>query len=92
MAKIIPSFQTQVDTRDGGQVQVHLTKAVMLGNASDYVALGRTEDARILLGRGQTLPTFYLSGSTINFENATAGVEYLIASRHRGSVNRNPGS
>lgn len=97
MAKMIPTFQTVVDLRDGTQVSV--SKIVALGNSSDFVNLGRCEDARVLTATGQSVPTFYLTGSSggtqkniLNLESATAGTEYLITARHRGSVNRNPGA
>ena len=93
MAKLYPSKQTFVDTKDG--IIVGISHVKILTATSDNLELPRTSDAAILNAARETSdPTFYLSQNKTDFniDGATVGTEYIVVSRHDGSVNYNRGT
>ena len=88
MAKLWPSRQHFHDLRDGTTIGVHNVR--ILSATSDYLVLPNTVDAVFLhTSRTTSDPTFYLDSdkNTLNIDGATVDTEYVIVSRHEGSIN-----
>jgi hypothetical protein len=92
MARLFPSKQTVVDQPDSRQVVITTVTALTTG--SDHVDLPNAVDAALLqAARTTSDPTFYLTtnGRSFAIDGATIGSEYVIVSRHEGSLNFNRG-
>lgn len=89
MAKIFPSLQSFIDTRDGNQYFV--TKIKVLSATSDHVELPPMTDLAFLhTSLTASDPTFYVTGNNstqLNIDSATAGTEYVVVTRHQNFVN-----
>jgi len=93
MAKLFPSKQTVVDQPNDRQVIITTVKTI--STTSDHVDLPNAVDAALLQSARTTAdPTFYLTtqGNQVAIDGATAGTEYVIVSRHEGSLNFSRGS
>lgn len=93
MAKLFPAKQTFVDTKDG--IIIGIAHVKILSSTTDELHLPRASDAAILQADRTTAdPTFYLSANKtrFNIDGATVGTEYIVVSRHDGSVNYNRGT
>ena len=93
MAELFPSKQVFTELNDGVQV---LSSTVTIINAtSDHLQLPNADDAQLLQAAQDTSdPTFYLTSEGLNFaiDGATVGTEYIVVSRHSGSVNYDRGT
>ncbi len=93
MAELFPSKQVFTSMNDGVQV---LSSTVKIINAtSDHLQLPNADDAGLLqAARDTSDPTFYLTAEGLNFaiDGATVGTEYIVVSRHSGSVNFDKGT
>jgi len=88
MAKLFPSKQTVVDHVNGTKVIISTVK--VLTTTSDHLELPNAADAAFLHTTTATSdPTFYLTGggASIAIDSGTVGTEYLIVSRHEGTLN-----
>jgi hypothetical protein len=88
MARLFPSKQTVVDQPNSRQVII--TTVTGLTTTSDHVELPNAVDAALLQSARTTAdPTFYLAtnGRSFAIDGATVGTEYVIVSRHEGSLN-----
>jgi len=93
MAKLFPSKQTVVDQPDNRSIIITTVKAV--STTSDHVELPNAVDAAMLHAARTTAdPTFYLTaqGAALAIDGATVGQEYVVVSRHEGSLNFSRGN
>ena len=93
MAKLFPSKQVFVDLNDN--VQVLCTTVKIVSTGSDHLELPNADDAQLLQSdRTTSDPTFYLTTQGLAFaiDGATIGDEYIVVSRHSGSVNWDRGT
>lgn len=92
MAKIFPSLQSFIDTRDGNQYFV--TKIKILSSTSDHVELPPFADIAFLHTALTTSdPAFYVTGNhstQLNIDSATVGTEYVVVTRHNTFINFGP--
>ena len=92
MAKIFPSKQYFFDLID--QTIIGVTRFNILTATSDHMDFPDVSDIQFLHGdRTTSDPTFYMDSNknTLNIDGATAGTEYIVVSRHEGSINYGPG-
>lgn len=93
MAKLFPSKQVFTELNDN--VQVLCTTVKIVSTGSDHVDLPNADDAQLLQAAQDTSdPTFYLTAQGLQFaiDGATVGTEYIVVSRHSGSINFDRGT
>ena len=93
MAKLFPSKQVFTELNDN--VQVLCSTVKIINATSDHLELPNADDAQLLqAARDTSDPTFYLTREGLAFaiDGATIGTEYIVVSRHSGSVNYDRGT
>ncbi len=93
MAKLFPSKQVFTELNDNVQVLSSTVKIV--NTTSDHLDLPNADDASLLqAARDTSDPTFYLTSEGLQFaiDGATIGTEYIVVSRHSGSINYDRGT
>ena len=93
MAELFPSKQVFTELNDN--VQVLSSTVKILSTGSDHLPLPNADDAALLqAARDTSDPTFYLTSEGLQFaiDGATIGTEYIVVSRHSGSINYDRGT
>lgn len=91
MAKVLPLGQSFFDLKSGEQIGI---TRVRMASSADHVQLPAPAFDAVVLGATEAERTalqFYLGGGSksnvFNIDGATAGQEFVVASRHGNFVN-----